>query len=69
MDRDVFLVEDDNDETGHGWTAALMVSTGRHVLLMAEWLRVDSDRPFRTDLGLPVHAREDLAQVGVRFAF
>lgn len=69
VDRDVFLVEDDNDETGHGWTAALMVSTGRHVLLMAEWLRVDSDRPFRTDLGLPVHAREDLAQVGVRFAF
>ena len=46
-----------------------MVSAGRHVLLLGEGLSVDSDRPFRTDLGLPVHAREDLVQVGVRFAF
>jgi hypothetical protein len=69
VNRDIFLVEDDNDEDGHAWTGAVMVEAGRHVRLMCEWLHVESDRPFRTDLGLPVHAREDLAQLGVRFAF
>jgi hypothetical protein len=69
VDRDLFKAQDDNDETGHAWTAALMVSAGRHLLLMAEWMRVDSDRPFRTDLDLPVHAREDLVQVGARVSF
>lgn len=68
-DRDAFHVEDDNDETGHAWTAAVVVSAGRHLLFMGEWLRVDSERPSRTDLGLPVKAEEDLAQVGVRFSF
>ena len=68
-DRDIFVAEDDNNEHGDAWTAAVMVKAGGHFQLMGEWLRVDSSRPFRTDLGLPVEAKEDLLQVGVRFSF
>jgi hypothetical protein len=69
-DRDIFVAVDDNNEDGHAWTAAVMVkAAGEHVLLMGEWLRVDSERPFRADLGLPTRASEDVVQLGVRFAF
>jgi hypothetical protein len=68
-DRDIFVAQDNNNEDGHAWTAAVMVKAGDHLQVMGEWLRVDSTRPFRADLGIPVTAKEDLLQIGVRFSF
>jgi hypothetical protein len=66
---DRFRVEDDNDEDGEAWTAAVVVRVGERHEVFAEWLRVDSERPFRADLGLPVSAREDLLQAALRLRF
>jgi hypothetical protein len=68
-DDDPFVAIDNNNETGDAWTVAVMVQAGGHLLLMGEWLHVDSDRPFRTDLGLPEQATENLLQIGVRLMF
>jgi hypothetical protein len=68
-DLDPFQAEDDNDEDGTAWTAAAIVRVGGEHEVLAEWLRVDSERDFRADLGLPVHAREDLLQLALRVRF
>ncbi len=67
-DRDAFVLEDDNNEHGDAWTGAAVVKAG-HLQLIGEWLHVDSERPFRADLKLPVQAKEDLVQLSARFAF
>jgi hypothetical protein len=68
-DVDIHEVEDDNDEEGTAWTVAAIVKVGGEHEVLAEWLQVDSDRDFRADLGLPVHAREDLVQLALRLRF
>lgn len=68
-DRDPFQALDDNDEDGHAWTAAYSFQTGEHHRIALEWLRVESDRPWRARVGLPAHAEEDLLQASFRIHF
>ena len=68
-DRDVFRVEDDNDEEGHAWTGAYVFRTGQSHTLVLEALRIESDRPMRASIGLPVHAEELLVQLAFRLGF
>jgi hypothetical protein len=68
-DRDIYVVEDPNDEDGHAWTAAYLLMLHDTTRLAVEWLRVTSDRPSRLDLGLDPAATETQVQASVRIAF
>ena len=51
------------------WTAAYQLETGEHHRLALEWIRVTSDHPQRRQIGLPVHAEEDVIQASFRLLF
>lgn len=68
-DRDLFRVEDANDEDGHGWTLAYLATLGEHARLALEWLEVTSTRASRMDLGLAPRARERQLQASLRISF
>jgi hypothetical protein len=68
-DRDANRVEDDNTDDGKAWTAAYQVETGEHHRLALEWMRITSDHPQRRQIGLPVHAQEDVIQASFRLLF
>jgi hypothetical protein len=69
FDQDAFLAEDPNAEDGTAWTAAYQVTLGNTARLALEWLRVDSTRAARPDLGLAAKATEDQLQASLRLMF
>jgi hypothetical protein len=68
-DRDRLRAEDPNDEDGHAWTAAYLLTLHETTRLAVEWLRVSSTRPSRADLGLDAEATETQVQASVRLTF
>jgi hypothetical protein len=68
-DEDVLLTEDPNQESGHAWTLAYALRTGERHRVAVEWLNVDSERPVRGTLGLPIRAEESLVQASFRVRF
>lgn len=68
-DRDVFALEDANDESGKAWTFAYTFSPGTRHRLTAELLHVDSTRTNRRDLGLEPGAIEILGTLSWRISF
>jgi hypothetical protein len=69
VDLDFNPAVDDNDEDGEAWTAAYLVDTGEHHRLALEWMRITSNRPMRTSLGLAPEVDEDLFQASFRLLF
>jgi len=64
-DRDVF--PDDNNENGYALTLAYILRPKPKQRLTVEFLYVDSHRPERQYLSLPINARETQFQVSYRF--
>jgi len=67
--QDDRLPFDNNDENGHALTLSYSHALARDWQLMAEWLRVFSQRPARAQLGLPVRARDDSLSLALRWHF
>ncbi|NKB45495.1 MAG: hypothetical protein GKS03_14585 [Alphaproteobacteria bacterium] len=59
--------DDLNQENGNAWTAAYVLRPFRKQRLTLEVLHVDSKRPEREFLNLPVRARETTIQASYRF--
>ena len=68
-DRDLFAAEDPNDEDGHAWTAAYLLTLHETTRLAVEWLRVTSTRASRSDLGLDPGSTETQLQSSLRLVF
>ncbi len=68
-DRDEFVREDANEESGQGWTFAYIVSPSPRHRITAEVLRVGSTRMNRRDLNLDPRAVEILATLSWRLTF
>ena len=68
-DRDLFRLEDANDEDGHAWTFAYLATVNEHARLALEWLDVTSTRDSRVDLGLAPRGRERQIQASLRLVF
>lgn len=68
-DRDRFVIEDANDESGTAWTFAYTFNPGPRHRLTAELLHVDSTRTNRRDLGLAPRAIEILGSLSWRLTF
>jgi hypothetical protein len=68
-DRDEFVREDANDESGHAWTMAYILSPSSRHRITAEVLRVDSTRTNRGDLGLDPRSIEILGSLSWRISF
>ena len=68
-DDDALIAEDDNEEDGHGWTAAYLLRTGASHRVAVEVLQVDSRRGVRPQIGLPEHAKETQVQASFRVRF
>lgn len=64
---DDFTPDDLNQETGNAWTAAYVLKPFRKQRLTLEVLHVDSKRPEREFLNLPVRAKETTIQASYRF--
>ena len=69
QDHDDFKLEDPNDESGSAWTFAYVFSPAARHRFTAEFLRVDSTRTNRRDLGLDPRAVEILATLSWRVMF
>ena len=69
QDHDDFKVADPNDESGSAWTFAYAFSPAARHRITAEFLRVDSTRVNRRDLGLDQRAVEILATLSWRVSF
>lgn len=68
-DRDEFVREDANDESGHAWTFAYILSPSSRHRITAEVLRVNSTRTNRQDLGLGPRSVEILGTLSWRLTF
>lgn len=67
---DLTLVEmNNNNENGHAWMMAYAVDTFENQHLIVELLQVASDRPERTDFGLPAKTNETQLQASYRVIF
>lgn len=67
-DRDI-LPADANDERGHAWAIAYSVPLRMQFRLVAELMRVDSNRPARSLIGSTPHRLENSLAVELRWAF
>jgi hypothetical protein len=65
-DRDEFRGGDDNDESGYALTLAYLFRVTEQQRLALELLRVSSERPARSAIGLPPEAVEWLVQISYR---
>jgi len=68
-DRDEFVREDANDESGHAWTFAYALSPSSRHRITAEVVRVFSTRTNRRDLGLDPRSVEILGTLSWRLTF
>jgi hypothetical protein len=69
VDRDALRAEDPNDEDGHAWTAAYLVTLNDAARLAVEWMRVTSTRPARAGLDLAAKADETQLLASLRLTF
>jgi hypothetical protein len=69
VDRDEFQFVDDNDEEGFALAFDYLVRTWDRQRFAFEALLVDSDRPGRAAIGLPIEAKEWLFQLSYRLEF
>lgn len=69
QDRDDFVIEDANDESGEAWTFAYTFSPNTRHRLTAELIHVDSTRTNRRDLGLDPGSIEILGTLSWRISF
>ena len=60
---------DNDNETGNAFTLAYSFTPFDGHRVMAEWLRIDSRRNNRPDIGRPVRSKENQFQLSYRFAF
>ena len=65
-DRDEFVLEDNNNESGSAWTIAYLIRTGERHRLALELLRNESERAARRGLGLEPSSTDYLFQVSFR---
>lgn len=63
------VVEDNNNETGDAWLLAYSAEVFENQKLILEFLRVNSDRASRVDLGLPTKSKETQIQASYRITF
>jgi hypothetical protein len=68
-DRDAFLNEDANDESGSAWTFAYVVPLHERARVFLEVLRVDSTRTNRSDLRERPRQVETLGTLALRVRF
>jgi hypothetical protein len=68
-DLDPNQAEDANAEDGFAWTAAYVLTAGDSARVVAEWLRVTSNRAVRPRMNLPLRAVEDQLQLSFRLLF
>jgi hypothetical protein len=69
QDRDEFVIEDSNDETGRAWTFAYSFSPVARHRITLEALHVQSTRANRLDLGLAKRSTEILGSLSWRLTF
>lgn len=69
VDDNSFIFEDDNNEVGTSFTAAFSAKLGKKTTVLAEYLRIDSDRPFRTTIGFDAEQSNDIFQISLRQRF
>lgn len=64
-----FIIEDNNNETGHAWMASMgrEFDGGHRVMLEVQY--VDSNRASRADLAIPLRAKESQLQLSYRLSF
>ncbi len=67
VEDDDFTPDDLNQENGNAWTAAYVLRPFEKQRLTLEALHVDSKRPEREFLGLPIRAKETVLQASYRF--
>ena len=68
-DRDPFVAPDGGNEDGHGWTLAYSLGLFGEHRVFAELLRVWSDRPARSTLGLAPGGSDLQFQLSLRLVF
>lgn len=68
-EEDDIMPADANGELGHAWALAYRVPLPHSLTLVAEWLRVKSDRPARAELGEAVGKTEDSLALELRWTF
>ncbi len=66
IDNDHNFANDDNSETGSAYTLAYRIGIGDQQLLLVELIKVNSDRPARTQLGWEREVTETLVQIAYR---
>ncbi len=67
-DDNSFVSIDNNGETGSAWTLALSHKLDKNSRLIAEFIRIDSRRPNRADLGLAARQTEHQFQLSYRLS-
>lgn len=68
-DQDIFREPDGGDEDGSAWTFAYLLRVAGQHRVALELLRIDSERPARASIGLPIEAKEFLLQLSLRLQF
>lgn len=69
VDDKSFVAEDNNNEVGTAWTLAFNAKVGGKANLIAEILRVDSDRPARAGIWTEPEQDQTLLQLSYRQRF
>ena len=60
---------DENSERGHGWTFSYQYAPTENVTLVAEWIRIFSERPAWSYFDLEERQTETQLQLAVRLHF
>ena len=68
-DDNTFVVEDNNNEWGHAWTVALSREFRERDQLILEYLRLDSWRPARKEIGYAADQAQTIIQLSYRLRF
>lgn len=68
-EEDDIMPADANGDRGHAWAFAYSVPLPHSLSLVAEWLRVKSDRPARAELGEEADRTESSLALELRWSF
>jgi hypothetical protein len=68
-DDNTFVLEDNNNEWGHAWTVALSREFRERDQLILEYLRLDSWRAARKDIGYAADQAQTVIQLSYRLRF
>lgn len=69
VDDHTYVDIDNNEEVGNAWTAAFNARISKRGNLIFEFLRVNSTRPSRLELGVAPHQTQNQIQVSYRHRF